>query len=266
MSAIISKILSLFSLNAGHQDDFKSRVEQVIVKLELLMDRISELRFKFESRFQELWDKIIELMRKGEEGRARVYAGEAAQLRSMISVVKAVENMVVSTIERLKTVKDVRQLAEVLMAFGAAVEEVREQAKSLYPGLALALEEISKNVKALIVQTSFDGITHIDPIVVSNRALEILNEAMKQARGEVERKFPHPPVEPVVKVEEAETNVVAVKRKRSGKPIEELLLNYIREHGGFLDIKDFMERYGYSREEVFEALRRMAEKGLITLV
>jgi division protein CdvB (Snf7/Vps24/ESCRT-III family) len=273
VSTIISKIINLFSPGTGQQEDFRSRVEQAIVKLELIMDKVGELRYRFESRFQELWGKIIDFVKSGNEERARVYAGEAAQLRSMIEVVKAVENLLLMTIERLKTVKDVRELAETLMAAGAGIEDIKEQTKNLFPGLAYMVEEVSKSVKALIVQTSFDGITHIDPIVVSNKALEILNEAMKQASAEVRKKFPEPPVEPVVKVAEAKRvkapPTPANRRQRvraEGKTIEDLLLEYIREHGGFLDVRDFVERYGYTRDEVLEALRRMAEKGLVTIV
>ena len=273
MSVIINVFKSLFSPGAGQQEeDLKAKVEQVIVRLELMMDKIGELRYKFESRFSNLWRKIIELLKKGDEERARVYAGEAAQLRSMIRIVKAVENMVIMTVERLKTVRDMRELVENLMSLGAAISEVKEQAKAVSPSLAYMLNELNDSVKALIVQTSMESITPIDPIAISNKTLEILNEAMKQAANEVKKKFPEPPVEPIVRVAEGDMATVNAKpkvrqpRREQGKSIEDLLLEYIKEHGGFLDVKDFMERYGYTREEVFEALRRMAEKGLITLV
>ncbi len=269
MSVIINVLKSLFSAGGGQpQQDFKARVEQIIIRLELLQEKVMELRYKFESRFQELWNKIVGFMKRGDEERARVYAGEAAQLRSMIRVVKTVENMVLMTVERLKTVKDARELTETLMAFGAALEDVKEQTRGLYPGLAYALEDVTRSVRALIVQTSVESLPHIDPISVSSKSLEILNEAAKQAAAEIKKKFPEPPVEPIMRVAESDAASLPAqpKKRKPEKNIEDLLLDYIREHGGFLDVKDFMERYGFTRDEVFNALRRMAEKGLITLV
>ncbi len=304
MAAILARLLNIFSWSQQQEDDFKTKVDHAIVRLELILERVNELRYKFESRIHELRNMIVTLVRQGEKTRAAIYAGELVQVRNVLKMVKTVENMIIMTKERLRTVSDSRQLAEVLMTFGAALEEVKDQAKTLYPGLAYAFEEISKNVKTLIVQTSLDGLVNIDPVVISNQALNVLNEALKQADGEIKKSFPEPPVEPIMKVvekpENNENKTSFVKEKTPSakinkyeKPsitssavhheqqstkasisklhrrpranIEQLLLEYIREHGGFLDIRDFIDKYGFSRDEVFQALHRMAKKGLITI-
>ena len=48
--------------------------------------------------------------------------------------------------------------------------------------------------------------------------------------------------------------------------VEEKLLDYIISRGGFLDINDFCNVYGYSREEVKVALDNLVAKGRINIV
>ncbi|ABM80650.1 Snf7 family protein [Hyperthermus butylicus] len=285
MSAIISRLLGFLGVGEHKQPSLKERIDHAIVKLELLEDRVAELRYRFEKRSRELFEKVVVLLRRGEKSRAAIYAGEVSQVRNILKMVVTVENLIIMTKERLKTVRDVRELGQTLMVFGAALEEVKDQITSIYPNLNLAFEEITRTVKNMIVETSMDIVGEVDPAIISHDALKVLDEAMRMAEERIKSEFPEPPVEPIIHLETRKqpkkTPVpvavpaapsstrsvmpqVAIAR-REQQNLEELVLNYIREHNGYLDLKDFTTRYGVARDEVLRALYKLAEKGLIKL-
>ncbi len=282
MSAIISRLFQAFGFTPRPQESPRESIDRIIVKLEVLQDKAAEIRYRFETRSRELWEKTVELLRKGEKTRATIYAGEIAQVRNIIKLIHGMENMIIMTKERLKTVRDVGEIGQVLMVFGTALEEIKDHARAIYPNLNLFFDEVSRNVKSLIVETTMnsDAVERIDPVVISKEAEEMLQQAMKKAEEEVKEEFPEPPIDTIVKLE-ARKQPVAVaiggpstqptkpkttpRRRRSIEELEQLVLNYIRNHNGILDIKEFTTIYGVTKNEVLQAIHRLAEKGLIAL-
>ncbi len=282
MSAIISRLFQAFGFTSRPQESPRESIDRIIVKLEVLQDKAAEIRYRFETRSRELWEKTIELLRKGEKTRATIYAGEIAQVRNIIKLIHGMENMIIMTKERLKTVRDVGEVGQVLMVFGTALEEIKDHARAIYPNLNLFFDEVSRNVKSLIVETTMnsDAVERIDPVVISKEAEEMLQQAMKKAEEEVKAEFPEPPIDTIVKLE-ARKQPVAVaiggpstqprkpkttpRRRRSIEELEQLVLDYIRNHNGILDIKEFTTIYGVTKNEVLQAIHRLAEKGLIAL-
>ncbi|ALL01358.1 hypothetical protein Pyrde_1312 [Pyrodictium delaneyi] len=286
MAAIVARLLQALGLGGNQEPSLHEKIDQVIVKLELIEDNVAELRYKFEKRSRELFEKVITLLRRGEKSRAAIYAGEVSQVRNILKMVMAVENLVIMTKERLKTVRDTRELGQTLMVFGAALEEVKDQVRAIYPNLNLAFEELSRSVKNMIVETSVDAIGDIDPAVISSSAVQVLQEAMKKAEERIKSEFPEPPVEPVIQLQPSRQQAAAAvalaaaagpapaaaipasyrgRRKPSGEELEKLVLDYIKQHNGFLDIRDFTATYNVSKSEVLRALHSLAEKGLIAL-
>jgi len=284
MSAIISRLFQAFGFNTRPQENPRESIDRIIVKLEILQDKAAEIRYRFETRSRELWEKMVDLLRKGEKTRATIYAGEIAQVRNIIKLIHGMENMIIMTKERLKTVRDVGEVGQVLMVFGTALEEIKDHARAIYPNLNLFFDEVSRNVKSLIVETTMnsDAVERIDPVVISKEAEEMLQQAMKKAEEEVKAEFPEPPIDTIVKLETRKQPVPVaigapankpVKRnkpqqrrpRRSIEELEQLVLSYIRSHNGILDIKEFTTIYGVTKNEVLQAIHRLAEKGLIAL-
>jgi division protein CdvB (Snf7/Vps24/ESCRT-III family) len=292
MSAIISRLFQVFGFGA-QQETPRESIDKLLVKLELLEDKVAEIRYRFERRSRELWETTIRLLRRNEKTRATIYAGEIVQVRNIIKLIYGLENMIIMTKERLRTVKDVKEVGQALMVFGTALEEIREHARAIYPNLNVFFDELSRNVKSMIVETSMSTgfVEHIDPVVVSQEAQTLLNEALRRAEEEVKSEFPEPPLDTVVKLEPARQAVAvgaaagagtegkeaptgtagsglasyAGGPRRSMEEVEQLVLKYIRSNGGILDIKEFTTRYGVSKNEVLQAIHRLAEKGLIAL-
>ena len=292
MAAVSSRSLVCFSIGVSREEpSLQEKISTAIFRLETLLDRARELRFRFEARDRELWRMIIEMLQKGDNRRARVYAGELTQVRNILKLIKALELMIEMVKERLQTVHDMREFTRILLSFGTAVEELKEEARGLYPGLVYAFDEISRSTRTLLTETSLEGIPDVDPTAVTAEASTILNQALKEAEREVREKFPEAPVEPTLQVvqqtvgwskpararekprrpgrtapnaQQARLQQRA-RRKYSIEELEKLVLDYIQNHGGFLDLADFTKKYGVTREEVFRALKSLAEKGLISL-
>jgi division protein CdvB (Snf7/Vps24/ESCRT-III family) len=271
VSTIILRLLQVFGFGQGQEPDISRRIDHVIVRLELLEDKVAELRYKFERRSRELFEKVIQLLYKGERNRAAIYAGEVSQVRNILKAVVAAENLIIMTKERLKTVRDARELGTTLMVFGAALEEVKGHVTSIYPNLSMVFDEISRSVRNMIVETSVGAISEVDPTVISSGAIEVLKEAMKKAEEKIMREFPEPPVAAQIQVQPVAAPAgTAGSRARRGtgtyeKRLEDLVLEYIRSHGGYLDVNDFTSRYGVTKSQLLQALHRLAERGLIEI-
>ncbi len=275
--SVISRLLNVLGFNSSsQQEDLGEKIEHTIIKLEIIEDRVAELRYRFEQRSRELFEKIITLLRRGERSRATIYAGEVSQIKNILKMIVAIENLILMTKERLKTVRDTRELSRVLMAFGTALEGVKDQIVAVYPNLNLAFDEISRSARSLIIETSVEAVGELDPAVVSNEAMKILDEALKKAEEKIKEEFPEPPVAPVISTKTLREPVAipigtprgTVSHQKPTSTIEEvekLVLDYIREHNGYLDIRDFTARYNVDKSTVLQALYRLAEKGLVAI-
>ncbi|GEM_PF-4506365 len=278
MSAIISRLLGTLGFNQP-KPSIQHKIDAAIIRLEMIEDKVAEIRYRFEKRSRELFEKVVTLLRTGEKSRAAIYAGEVSQIRNILKMIVTTEHLIVMAKERLKTVKDVRDLGMTLMVFGAALEEVKDKVTAIYPNLNLTFEELTKSVRSLIVETSVEAIGQLDPVTISNNALEVLYEASKKAEERIKSSFPEPPVEPLIRVKpRREPVALAVpgapgvayqtghgihRPTRSIEEIEQLVLNYIKTHNGYLDLRDFTTRYGIPKNQVLQALHRLAERGLI---
>jgi division protein CdvB (Snf7/Vps24/ESCRT-III family) len=271
---VVSRLLQALGLGAqGGQEDIVSRIDHVIVRLEAIEDRIAEIRYGLEKRSQELFRKVVEYLRRGEKSRATIYAGEVSQIRSLLKLMVTMENVVIMTKERLKTVRDMKELTKTLMVFSAALSTVKDEVTALYPNMSMVFEEISKSARSLVMETSVEAMADIDPTVVSLGAQEVLEEAARKAEEKIRQEFPEPPVEPVVNAKPTPLSQQAAilaaaslaARRPSDAELDQLVLDYIRSHNGTLDIRDFTARYGVTKEDVARALHRLAERGLIAL-
>ncbi len=277
MSTIISRLLGTLGFNQP-KPSIQHKIDAAIIRLEMIEDKVAEIRYRFEKRSRELFEKVVTLLRTGEKSRAAIYAGEVSQIRNILKMIVTTEHLIVMAKERLKTVKDVRDLGMTLMVFGAALEEVKDKVTAIYPNLNLTFEELTKNVRSLIVETSVEAIGQLDPVTISNNALEVLYEAAKRAEEKIKSSFPEPPVEPLIRVkprrEPVALAIAGTPRKtyqvgsvqqtaRSIEEIEQLVLDYIKAHNGYLDLRDFTTRYNIPKNQVLQALHRLAERGLI---
>ncbi len=321
--AAVNPVKSLLGLlpwigRGGSGSDIEDKIQQAIFKFKELEGRVVEIRVRFEKRIEELMSKVFWAVKRGEMKRAEIYAQEVVHLKKLLTLVKTTERILTLAIERTKTARDVKELTEILLTFGAALDEVRSQMQGLYPGLALAFEEINKNIKLLILETAPPAnITDIDTSSIAQEAVKILEEAKKHAEADVEKIASDEVLKRLIGFEEGEKtpqvktakknslrtpaaasspaasqaskmqpsgraaerarSMPAVQmaglpwteqrqvRRMSPEELEKKLLDYIVEHGGFLDVNDFVQRYRVSREEVFAALNRLRAKGLIRI-
>jgi len=277
--AVFSRLLQALGLGAEAEPDLAEKIDRVVVRLEVIEDRVAEVRYRLEQRSRELFEKVVQYLRRGQKSRAAIYAGEVSQIRSLLKMMYTVENLVIMTKERLKTVRDMRELGRTLMVFGAAINEIRDQVVALHPNLNMVFDEISRSVRSLVLETSVEAVGDIDPTVISSNALEVLEEAQKRAEEKIREEFPEPPVEPVIAAQPvaaaagyagsaavmAAAEAAARRRKVSDEELEKLVLDYIRSHNGLLDIRDFIARYGVEKSDVLRALHRLAERGLIAI-
>ncbi len=195
----LKSIFSIFPFSVRDADDEKEdKIRVFIFKAQELEEKMAEIRIRLERRSEELFRKVVAALRQGEKKKAEVYAAEIVHLKKLLKLIRAIELLAVKSIERAKTVNDARELGEMLLAFAAALDEVREQMKGLYPSLAIMYGEVAKNVKMMLLETMPPDVTDIDIEAVSQEASRMLEEVMREAEKEIERRLPSESIEKIL--------------------------------------------------------------------
>ncbi|MFP3189663.1 MAG: cell division protein, partial [Sulfolobaceae archaeon] len=138
--------------------------------------------------------------------------------------------------------------------------ELKDQIKGVAPEVALALDSITSSVNSIAIETGAISERSVVPAMVDEQAKQILDEAQKMAEVKVREilpELPHPPTE----LPKPRAQAIQIKRQLT----EDMLLDYIRSTGGFLDLEYISKNYGVDKVEVLNLLKRLEQKGLIAL-
>jgi len=144
------------------------------------------------------------------------------------------------------------------------LNELKDQIKGIAPEVAIALDSITSSVNSIAIETGAISEKTVVPAVVDEQAKQILDEAQKMAEIKVREllpELPHPPNE-IPKIKSTQRVENNVKRRTL---TEEDLLTYIKSKGGILDIEHACKTYGVDKEDIFDLLRKLQQKGAIVI-
>ncbi len=194
----LKSIFSLFPWGVRTEEDKEDKIQAFIYHAQMVEERMAEIRIRLEKRSEELFRKVVAALRQGDRRKAEVYAAEVVHLKKMLKFIRAMELLAIKAGERAKTAKDAKELGEILLAFTAALDEVREQMKGLYPSLAIMYGEVARNVKMMLLETMPPDVTDIDVENVSREASRMLEEVLREAEKEIEDRFPTTSLEKIL--------------------------------------------------------------------
>ncbi|MFP3064491.1 MAG: cell division protein CdvB [Sulfolobus sp.] len=261
---MFDKISSLFNNDKKRKAQLGKLLTEISLKLKDQQNRLEEAIHRLKDRDKELFEKVIRAQIEGDMARATIYAQEISDIRKMIKIIYTAYLAIEKVRLKLETVQELQGVSLVLFPVMKILNELRDQIKGIAPEVAIALDSITSSVNSIAIETGAISEKTVVPAVVDEQAKQILDEAQKMAEIKVREllpELPHPPNE-IPKIKSTQRVENNVKRRTL---TEEDLLTYIKSKGGILDIEHACKTYGVDKEDIFDLLRKLQQKGAIVI-
>ncbi|MFP3225691.1 MAG: cell division protein CdvB [Sulfolobaceae archaeon] len=257
---MFDKLSSIFNNDKKRKVQLGKMITEISLKLKEQQDRLDEAIRRLKERDKELFEKVVRAQIEGDVARATIYAQEISDIRKMIKIIYTAYLAIEKVRLKLDTVQELQGVSLVLIPVAKILGELKDQIKGVTPEVALALDSITSSVNSIAIETGAISERSVVPAIVDEQAKQILDEAQKMAEVKVREilpELPHPPTE----LPKPRAQAIQIKRQLT----EDMLLDYIRSTGGFLDLEYISKNYGVDKVEVLNLLKRLEQKGLIAL-
>ncbi|MEJ2771036.1 MAG: cell division protein CdvB [Sulfolobaceae archaeon] len=257
---MFDKLSSIFNNDKKRKVQLGKMITEISLKLKEQQDRLDEAIRRLKERDKELFEKVVRAQIEGDVARATIYAQEISDIRKMIKIIYTAYLAIEKVRLKLDTVQELQGVSLVLFPVMKILGELKDQIKGVAPEVALALDSITSSVNSIAIETGAISERSVVPAMVDEQAKQILDEAQKMAEVKVREilpELPHPPTE----LPKPRAQAIQIKRQLT----EDILLDYIRSTGGFLDLEYISKNYGVDKVEVLNLLKRLEQKGLIAL-
>jgi len=257
---MFDKLSSIFNNDKKRKVQLGKMITEISLKLKEQQDRLDEAIRRLKERDKELFEKVVRAQIEGDVARATIYAQEISDIRKMIKIIYTAYLAIEKVRLKLDTVQELQGVSLVLFPVMKILGDLKDQIKGVAPEVALALDSITSSVNSIAIETGAISERSVVPAMVDEQAKQILDEAQKMAEVKVREilpELPHPPTE----LPKPRAQAIQIKRQLT----EDMLLDYIRSTGGFLDLEYISKNYGVDKVEVLNLLKRLEQKGLIAL-
>ncbi|ADV65144.1 hypothetical protein [Desulfurococcus mucosus] len=287
MSASISSYRgSIFSRLLGAfkpKDPLVKNIEESIVLMERMIRSIEASKKGLEMTLEEHTRKVKSSGAQDKEIQ-RIIDEESRNISGYIALFTKVLYDLTRVKLRLETITQIQEPMKALPEVLDELKRIEPEVEKINPQLVSLIRAIEQKVGS--IQVSTDSSSAPYPLVSKHIAQGEGKPPVKRVEehsapgsrlgspGLAEKIPPPPPSDPVeLKTAPIEPGVSPVAQgvnvdASSDIPlnvIEQWLLAELRGNGGILDIPHFTAKYRVARDKVYEALRRLEEKGLIKL-
>jgi len=257
---MFDKLSSIFNNDKKRKVQLGKMITEISLKLKEQQDRLDEAIRRLKERDKELFEKVVRAQIEGDVARATIYAQEISDIRKMIKIIYTAYLAIEKVRLKLDTVQELQGVSLVLFPVMKILGELKDQIKGIAPEVALALDSITSSVNSIAIETGAISERSVVPAIVDEQAKQILDEAQRMAEVKVREilpELPHPPTE----LPKPRAQATQIKHQLT----EDMLLDYIRSTGGFVDLEYISKNYGIDKVEVLNLLKRLEQKGLIAL-
>jgi division protein CdvB (Snf7/Vps24/ESCRT-III family) len=265
------------------RDSHKNALIYLISSINELRTRLEEIKRRLKERDEELLANAVKALSYSDRDRASIYAAEIAEVRKLMKVVNVALLATERLLERLKTMDIVSDMRKPLSLAIGILTELRQRFSNTMPELALAVETIVSNVNTLASSTQAPE-TSVNIAVNSKEIEEIIKEAEVKAEENMKLSLQPIPTQLRSIIETINQNVaryidqedkfissrstVSLSTPTSYMKLSNLdiaIYQHIIKNNGVLDINECMKKFGVTREDIMNSLRRLEQAGLIRI-
>jgi division protein CdvB (Snf7/Vps24/ESCRT-III family) len=259
----------------SHKDSrkLKDKINDVVFKIREHETKLEELISQMRRRGKDLFDAVVRAQREGDSGRAAIYAQEVAEIRKIVNVLTTAKLVLEKARLRLETVRDLAEAGAVLPALVGAFRAIRDEVKPIAPQIAIGLDALMNHVNVMAAETSaLNGLASNYSPTITEDAKKILDEAKRESNEKLKTEFPElspsallglpmPPKAETFAQSALQNQAKAVDSRK----LSEIVLEYILQNNGVIEIPYVAKRLGVSEEDVYNALMELARSGKIAL-
>lgn len=183
-----------------------------------------------------------------------IFDEEMKHISSLITIFDKVTFDLLRVKYRLETLTLVEEPMKMLPEVIQELQNLRPEVEKIAPELTAMLSEVERKVASIMVASN------LLPATPGPASARLPEPASKR-----QLPLPPPPPSNVPEVPEAKKQEIAVESRIAvgTNVIAQWLIDEIKRRGGVIDVSMFAAKYKVDKEKVYEALRRLEERGLI---
>lgn len=267
--------INLPGLGIKRTPPLKERIAEAIYRLDTQRTKLEETSAKLHKRDREMFERCIGAEAAHDSSRAVMYANECVEIRKMAKIVLASQLALERVSLRLQTIEDFGDLLIQMAPVVGIVKETRGRLAGVIPEVAYELEEINSMLNNTITETGNTLIPESTIEAASGEAKKVLEEASaiaEQKMNEIYPELPYPETDmkgkPTTEQPLPATPQDQLEEEIDAIPIEELekqVLNFIKEHGGELNLNKCAANFKVNVDDVKKAVEKLESSGKIII-
>jgi len=177
-------------------DSFSERIQDTLIGLRVQLERIKRTYDRLKTRDSDCFRTCVRCIEAGETERAKIFAGEIAEVRKLSSLVLHSQLVLERMKLRLETMHEIGDIVGDLVPMMTVVEQVREEVMHVIPEAESVLAEVNESLETLF-STSVGAVVSQQELTpeLDEEARRILLEARELAANRIKDAFPELPEE-----------------------------------------------------------------------
>jgi len=178
-------------------DSFSQRVQDTLIGLRVQLEKIKRTYDRLKGRDSDCFRTCVQCIESGELERAKMFAGEVAEVRKLASLVLHGQLVLERVKLRLETMNEIGDVVGDLVPMMTVVEQVREEVMHVIPEAESVLAQVNESLETLF-STSVGEVISQQELApeLDEEARRILLEARELAANRIKDVFPGVPEEP----------------------------------------------------------------------
>ena len=267
---------------------------QAIYKLKVQRVRLEQVIVRLRERDRILFETCVSQIKNRNKERAVVFANELAEVRKLLNTVSHTQIVIERVILRLETIKELNGLLVELKPALTVLQGVAQCLDKVMPDMAYEMDQVNESISEALAISKVTASEPVAQVTKTPASEEIMKEVSEFLQQRVAEKLPEPPVSASAPkgIEAAKnmTQMVALTtgcsstvgdQEQSSKTylelqrvsvmvkhspsLEDLVLEYAKEHEGRVDIMQCALELNASPKDVKEALERLGTQGKIEI-
>jgi len=248
-----------------HPTPLKERIMHASYRLHVQQDKLDHMYARLKQRDTELFQRCVGAQASSDNGHAKIFANECAEIRKIAKVVLGSQLALERVILRLETVEEFSDIMLQMAPIMSIVKETKSKISGTVPQVANELEEVNNILSDLTDEAGEVTATDL-PVEASNdEARKILEETGLIAEEKVRSNFPDLASIGTEKPHPLEGIPEAATLTDMEADFDEQVYDYAKKHPGQLSIHLCAQDLGKSPEEVKTSLQRLQETGKVVI-
>lgn len=175
------------------KEPLQDKIPLVIVKLEAALNRLDRIRESLRKEDNELFERCVKARLENDTVHAMMYANECAEIRKIALLVVSSKYALEQMVLRLQTVAKLGSIMVTVSPVVDVIKETQSRLVGIVPNVANNLNEANKILVNSLVKMGTSSVSGVKPLVYSEDASKVLDEAKLAAQETIRERFPKLP-------------------------------------------------------------------------